>query len=255
MKGVYLNFIHTKEDIKDLSTLPVVGVIAKNKDAEKDYLIVEKFPQSLTSEAFRVIRTNLSFYKTKTQSKIVLFTSTIAGEGKTFTAVNTGTILARSKKKVILVDLDLHKPKQANAFNMTNDVGVTTYIVGKNKLDEVIKSTSVAGLDIILSGPRTPNASELILDPALQTLLEDLRNRYEYVLIDASPVGLLSDSRELMKFADIVLYVLKAGFSKKDFVEVAHQIVDSNDVKHFGFVLNNVNQKNVAAGYGGGYYK
>jgi len=255
LKGVYRNFINTKDDLKELSTLPVIGVIAKNKDAEKDYLIVEKFPQSLTSEAFRVIRTNLSYYTSKSPSKVILFTSTVAAEGKTFTAVNTGTILARSKKKVILVDLDLHKPKQANAFNLTNDVGVTTYIVGKNKLDEVIKQTSVAGLDIILSGPRTPNASELILDPALQTLIEELRSRYEYILIDASPVGLLSDSRELMKFADITLYVLKAGFSKKDFIDVAHQVVETNNVKHFGFVLNNVNQKNVSAGYGGGYYK
>ncbi|MBL0072887.1 MAG: polysaccharide biosynthesis tyrosine autokinase [Bacteroidetes bacterium] len=226
LKSIFYNFIHTKEDLTELTTLPIIGVIGKSKDAKTDYLVVDKFPQSLTSEAYRVVRTNLSYFSPKASSKVVLFTSSVASEGKTFNAINTGTILAKTKKKVVLVDLDLHKPKQANAFNLMNDVGVTSYLVGKSRLSEIIKETPIENLQVILTGPRTPNASELILDPMLEEMINELKTMYDYVILDTPPVGLLSDALALMKFSDLNVYVLKAGFSKKDFVDIAHQIVE-----------------------------
>ncbi len=255
LKSIFYNYIRTKDDLAELSTLPVIGVIGKSKEAKNDYLIVDKFPQSITSESYRVIRTNLSYFSPKAASKVVLLTSSVAGEGKTFNAINTGTILAKTKKRVVLVDLDLHKPKQANAFNLKNDVGVTSFLVGKATLDEIIKETPVENMEVILTGPRTPNASELIVDPMLEEMIMELKKRYDYVILDTPPVGLLSDALALMKFSDLNIYVLKAGFSKKDFVDIAHQIVEKNNVKHMVFLLNNVNVKNIPAGYGGGYYK
>jgi tyrosine-protein kinase Etk/Wzc len=253
-KGVYYNYIQTKDDLKDATELPIIGVIGKSKEAESEYLVADKYPQSQIAEAFRVIRTNLSYFAAKSKSKVILVTSSVAGEGKTFTAVNTATILAKAKKKVILLDLDLHKPKQANAFNLQNDVGVTSFIVGKATMNEIIKDTSIDNLQVILTGPRTPNASELILDPNLELLINSLKEHYEYIIIDTPPVGLLSDALVFMKFADINIYVLKAGYSKRDFVDIAHQIVEKNEVKHMSFVLNSVSSKNIPAGYGGGYY-
>ena len=255
LKSIFYNYLQTKEDLSELSTLPIIGVVGKSKDAKEDYLVVDKYPQSLTSESYRVVRTNLSYFSPKASSKVVLFTSTVAGEGKTFNAINTGTILAKTKKKVVLVDLDLHKPKQANAFNLKNDVGVTSYLVGKARLSEIIKETPIENLQVILTGPRTPNASELIVDPMLEELIKELKTMYDYVILDTPPVGLLSDALALMKYSDLNIYILKAGFSKKDFVDIAHQIVEKNDVKHMVFLLNNVNVKNIPAGYGGGYYK
>ncbi len=255
LKSIFYNYIQTKEDLAELTTLPVIGVIGKSKEAKDDYLIVDKYPQSLTSESYRVVRTNLSYFSPKANSKVVLFTSTMAGEGKTFNAINTGTILAKTKKKVILVDLDLHKPKQANAFNLKNDVGVTSYLVGKARLADIIKETPIENLQVILTGPRTPNASELIVDPMLEEMIKELKTMYDYVILDTPPVGLLSDALALMKFSDLNIYVLKASSSKKDFVDIAHQIVEKNNVKHMVFLLNNVNVKNIPAGYGGGYYK
>lgn len=250
-KNLYLNYIVTKDDLKDITHLPIVGIVAKVKEGDKEYNMVDKYPQSIASEAFRVIRTNLSYYKTR----VVLFTSSVAGEGKTFCAVNTGTILAKSRKKVLILDCDLHKPKQANAFNLTNDVGITSYLAGKSDLKSIIKETGVENLQIILSGPRTPNASELLLDPNMDKLMEDLKATYDYIIIDSAPVGLISDSLELMKYADLTLFVLKANYSKREFVDVAHQIVERNPGKSVGFILNSVSAKNITAGYGGGYYK
>ncbi len=254
MKGVFLNYINTKDDLKAITSLPIIGVIGKSKEAAGDYLIVDKFPQSPISEAFRVVRTNLSYFVPKVHSKVILVTSSMAGEGKTFCAVNTAIILAKAKKKVVLVDLDLHKPKQANAFNLPNDNGVTSYIVGTATLKEIIKDTTVENLQVVLTGPRTPNASELLLDPMMEQLINELKGFYDYIIIDTPPVGLLSDGLVLMKHADLTMFVLKAGYSKKDFVEIAHQIVEKNDVKHLTFILNSVNNKNIPAGYGGGYY-
>jgi len=253
-KGVFHNYVNTKDDLRDVSSLPIIGVIGNTKEAENEYLIVDKLPQSQTAEAFRVIRTNLAYFAPKVKCKVILVTSSVASEGKTFCAVNTATILAKAKKKVILLDLDLHKPKQANAFNLQNDIGVTTYIVGKSNMNQIIKDTGIDNLQVILTGPRTPNASELLLDPMMDKLIDDLKEHYDCIVIDTPPVGLLSDALVFMKHADINIYVLKAGYSKKDFVDIAHQIVDKNDVKNLCFVLNNVNSKNIPAGYGGGYY-
>ncbi len=255
LKGVFMNYVQTKEDLKDLTTQPIIGVIGKSKEAKENYLVVDKFPQSVTSEAFRVIRTNLTYFSPKSTSKVVLVTSSVAGEGKTFCAINIATILAKAKKPVILIDLDLHKPKQANAFNLQNDVGITSYLVGKATLNQAIKDTPVDNLKIILTGPRTPNASELILDPMLEQLIRELRNTYEYIILDTPPVGLLSDALVLMKLSDLNLYVLKANYSKKDFVDIAHHIIEKNNIKSLSFILNGVNAKNIPGGYGGGYYK
>lgn len=254
-RSIYYNYVTSRDDLKELTTLPILGVIAKTKEAEKEYMLVDKHPQSIASEAFRVIRSNFNHYGPKEGCKIAMFTSTVASEGKTFCAVNTGTILAKSKKKVILLDLDLHKPKQANAFNMQNDTGVTTFLSGKANLKSVIKESSVPNLDVMLSGPRVPNASELLLDPALDMMINQLKQQYDYILFDTAPVGLISDALELMKYADLTMFVMKANYSKKDFIEVAHHVAEKKDSKGFGIILNAVSQKNITAGYGGGYYK
>jgi tyrosine-protein kinase Etk/Wzc len=254
-KSLFYNFVITKDDLAELTTMPIIGVVSKSKEGKKSYLVVDKQPQSITSEAFRVIRTNMAYFSPKAHSKVVLFTSSVSGEGKTFSAINTATILAKAKKKVVVLDLDLHKPKQANAFGLKNDVGISSFLVGKSKIEEVIKESGINNLDVILSGPKSPNASELLLDPMLENLIHELKNRYDYVILDTPPVGLLSDALVLMKEADLNIYVLKSNFSKKDFVDIAHQLVEKNNIKHVSFLLNNVSAKNVPAGYGGGYYK
>lgn len=255
LRGIFYNYIQTKDDLEALTHLPVIGVIGKSKEAKDGYLVVDKSPQSLTAEAFRVIRTNLAYFSPKSTSKVLLITSSMASEGKTFCAINIASIVAKAKKKAVLIDLDLHKPKQANAFNLKNDIGVTSYLVGKATLNEIIMETPVENLQVILTGPRTPNASELILDPMLEQMINELREKYDYIILDTPPVGLLSDALVMMKYSDLNLYVLKANYSKKDFVNIAHQIIGKNNIKSMSFILNNVNAKNIPAGYGGGYYK
>ena len=253
-KGIFYNYIQTKEDLKNITDLPIIGVIGKSKEAATDYLVVSKYPQSQITESFRVIRTNLTYFAPNVQSKVIVITSSIAGEGKTFCAINIASILAKAKKKVVLIDIDLHKPKQANAFDLNNDFGITSYIVGRSSLKEIIKTSPIENLDVILTGPRSPNASELILDPMMEQLITELKNKYEYVIIDSPPAGLLSDALVIMKHADLTMYVLKADYSKKEYVDIAHQIIEKNQIKNLTFILNGVSNKNIPAGYAAGYY-
>ncbi len=153
-----------------------------------------------------------------------------------------------------MIDLDLHKPKQANAFNLKNDIGVSTFLAGRSSVNEIIQETPVENLHIILSGPRTPNASELIHEPALEDLINELKKRYEYILLDSPPVGLLSDSLYLMKFSDVNLFVLKAYRSKRDSVELAMSISEKHNIRSLSFILYGVSAKYIPAGYGGNYF-
>jgi capsular exopolysaccharide synthesis family protein len=255
LKSVFLNYVYTKDELAAITNQPIIGVVGKTAEAKKDYLAVHANPQSLTAEAFRVIRTNLSYFAPKSASKIILFTSSISKEGKSFCAISTGTTLARAKNKVVVVDLDLHKPKQATAFNLTNDVGATSYIVGKANLSQIIKDTPIENLKVILSGPKSPNASELILDSNLEQMLNELRQSFDYIILDTPPVGLISDALALMKHSDLNIYVLKAAYSKKEFVDIAHNIMEKNNIKSLSFILNGVSSKNIPVGYGGSYYK
>ena len=124
-----------------------------------------------------------------------------------------------------------------------------------NKVTLVYRWINIQNLKVILTGPRTPNASELILDPLLEDLLKKLKEQYEFVIIDSPPAGLLSDALVLMRQSDINIFVLKANYSKRDFIDVAHQIAEKNEIKSMTFLLNAVNSTNIPAGYGGGYYK
>ncbi|MBL0050469.1 MAG: AAA family ATPase [Bacteroidetes bacterium] len=254
-RSIYYNYITSKDDLSEITHLPILGVIAKTKEAEKEYMIVDKFPQSIASEAFRVIRSNLAYYGPKDGCKVSLFTSSVASEGKTFCAVNTGIILAKSKKKVILIDLDLHKPKQANAFNLQNDIGVTSYMVGKANLKVSLKKHRFQIYMLYFRGHASLMLRNFCSMLLLEEMINQLKKDYDYIIMDTAPVGLISDALELMKFADLTLYVLKANYSKKDFVDVVHHIAEKKDVKGIGLVLNAVSQKNITAGYGGGYYK
>jgi capsular exopolysaccharide synthesis family protein len=254
LKSLFYNYISTKEDITAITHLPVVGVVGKSKEARESYLVAEKYPNSLTTEAFRVIRTNLSFYTSRSPSKVILITSTHPSEGKTFCAINIASLLARAKKKTVLIDLDLHKPKQANVFNIKNDTGVSTFLAGRSSFNEIIHENSIENLHLILSGPHTPNASELIHEKALEEMIEELRKRYEYIILDTPPVGLLSDTLYLMQFSDVNLYVLKASHAKPESVELAMSLVEKHQIKSLGFILNGVHPKNIPAGYGGNYY-
>jgi len=250
IRQIFFNTIDNKVDLENLTDLPILGMVNKSKFASEDTLITETHPKSEYAEAFRSIRANLEYLVSGVDSKIILVTSCLAGEGKTFTCLNLGYLLGQAKKKVLLIDLDMHRPKLAKRLGIENKVGVSTFLIEKCKFKDIINKTKWENMDIVNAGPVAPNASELILHPNMENLLERARKEYEYVILDTPPVGIISDAVVLMKKADVNIFVLKASFAKKNFIALAEEIKEKNNPKNLCLVLNNIKKRFYAKGYG-----
>ncbi|WP_343695616.1 polysaccharide biosynthesis tyrosine autokinase [Flavobacterium sp.] len=252
------NTIQNTDDINKLTDIPIIGVVGLNKDTGS--LAVFDKPKSALSEAFRGIRSSLQFLYKKQQlngSKTLMITSSISGEGKTFCSVNIATVFALSEKKTVVVGLDLRKPRLADEFCLTNkQLGVVNYLIRQNSLDEITNSTQIANLDVILSGPIPPNPSELILSDAMHELIDELKQKYDYIILDTPPVGLVSDASELVQYADVTLYIVRQNYTKKDMITLLNNKVKRGELSNASIVFNGFENKakyGSTYGYGYGY--
>ncbi|MDR7372374.1 polysaccharide biosynthesis tyrosine autokinase [Flavobacterium aquidurense] len=249
------NSIQNVDDISKLTQIPLIGVIGVNKD--KISLAVFDKPKSALSEAFRSIRSSLQFLYKKQQvsgTKTLMITSSISGEGKTFCSINIATVFALSEKKTVIVGLDLRKPRLADEFNFKNDIGVVNYLIKQNSLAEITNSTPIANLDVILSGPIPPNPSELILSEVMKDLIDELKQKYDYIILDTPPVGLVSDALELVQYADVTLYIVRQNYTKKDMITLLNTRVKRGELNNASIVFNGYeNKAKYGSGYGYGY--
>ncbi|SHG60467.1 polysaccharide biosynthesis tyrosine autokinase [Flavobacterium johnsoniae] len=252
------NSIQNTEDISKLTEIPIIGVVGFNKDSVS--LAVFDKPKSALSEAFRGIRSSLQFLYKKQQlsgSKTLMITSSISGEGKTFCSINIATVFALSEKKTVIVGLDLRKPRLADEFCLTNNqLGVVNYLTRQNTLEEITNSTQIGNLDVILSGPIPPNPSELILSDAMTELIEELKQKYDYIILDTPPVGLVSDALELVQYADVTLYIVRQNYTKKDMITLLNNRIKRGELSNASIVFNGFENKakyGSTYGYGYGY--
>ncbi|CAA9200263.1 hypothetical protein FLA105534_03015 [Flavobacterium bizetiae] len=251
------NSIQNTEDINKLTQIPLIGVVGVNKDSLN--LAVFDKPKSALSEAFRTIRSSLQFLYKKQQvsgSKTLMITSSISGEGKTFCSINIATVFALSEKKTVIIGLDLRKPRLADEFGLKNQIGVVNYLIKQNSLAEIINTTQIPNLDVILSGPIPPNPSELILSDAMGELITELKQHYDYIILDTPPVGLVSDALELAQYADVTLYIVRQNYTKKDMITLLNTRVQRGELANASIILNGYENKakyGTAYGYGYGY--
>ena len=251
------NSIQNADDISKLTQIPLIGVIGINKDSLN--LAVFDKPKSALSEAFRTIRSSLQFLYKRQQvsgSKTLMITSSISGEGKTFCSINIATVFALSEKKTVIIGLDLRKPRLADEFNLKNQIGVVNYLIKQNSLAEITNSTQIPNLDVILSGPIPPNPSELILSDAMKELIIELKQKYDYIILDTPPVGLVSDALELAQYADVTLYIVRQNYTKKDMITLLNTRIKRGELTNASIVLNGYENKakyGTAYGYGYGY--
>ena len=254
IRRTFFDTIDTAFDLKNQTDVPLIGVVNRDKEGRNSYLLVESKPRSVISESFRSIRNNLEYLATETDHKVILITSSLVSEGKTFTSINLATILAKAGRRTIILEFDLHKPKVQKAFDMSNEKGITTILIGKNNLSECIKQSPIENLDVLVSGPIPPNSSELILHGTMSDLFKELRAQYDFIVMDTPPVGILSDALILMRFADINLYVIKAYAAKTSFIDNLHHIRDNYNPKNLGVILNGVKGPGgMRYKYGSGY--
>jgi capsular exopolysaccharide synthesis family protein len=252
--------VHTVNDIKRLSKIPILGVVGESLIDSK--LVVLDKPKSSITEAFRAIRASLQFMYKKQGiegAKTVLVTSSVSGEGKTFCSINLASVFALSEKKTILVGLDLRKPKIFGDFNLDNGIGVVNYLIQDRDLNSIIQKTKLEHLDIISSGPIPPNPSELLMSERLEVLIRELKEQYDYIVIDSPPLGLVSDSMGLIKFADATIYLVRQNYTKRGMFSVINEKYKRGEVANMSYVLNFFEDKakygyGYGHSYGSGYY-
>ncbi|MBA0884398.1 polysaccharide biosynthesis tyrosine autokinase [Flavobacterium undicola] len=245
------NSVQNVEDVSKQTQIPLIGVVGVYKD--KGELAVFDKPKSALSESFRAIRSSLQFLYKKQHvegAKTLMITSSVSGEGKTFCSINIATVFALSEKKTVIVGLDLRKPKLAQEFNLSSDVGVVNYLIKQKSLEEIVNKTAVPYLDVILSGPIPPNPSELIIGGAMTELMEELKAKYDYIILDTPPVGLVSDSLELAQYADVTLYIVRQNITKKEMIALLNNRVKREEITNVSIILNGFENK---AKYGSAY--
>lgn len=242
-------------DISKFTDAPILGMIHKYKeDIPVSQLVVDRKPKGLIAEAFRTARTNLQFIYNEPGPKVISLTSTISGEGKTFVSINLAGILAFSGNKVIVIDCDMRKPKIHVGFETDNDLGMSTILIGKNTIDECIRHSQMENLDFITAGPIPPNPAELLLTSKMDQTIEELKGKYDFVVIDNPPSGLVSDAVVNLQRADYPIYVFRSDYSRKFFINNLIRLKEENKISNISCILNSVDlQKNRSYGYGYGY--
>lgn len=257
LSGVYL-YIHTllndrvqdKQELKQLTDLPIIGYIPYVKGTS--YVVMTSEKHGVIDEMFRSVRANLKFVLKHTDDKVMLVTSSIAGEGKSFFSINLALSLAFLNKRVALVGLDIRKPMLANYLNLHNGLGVTNYLSDHSLslADIVTKSSYDTHLDVIIGGTIPPNPAELLNDPRLDELFIDLRAHYDYIIIDSAPIGLVSDTFLINHVADAVLYVTRQLVTPREYIHNLESFVQEGKLSNVSLVLNGVPESDL---YGYGY--
>jgi capsular exopolysaccharide synthesis family protein len=250
---LFNNVIFSRKNLEKKLLAPILGIVPSYNDKmPASTIVVDKNPKSAISESLRSIRTNSEFMLTKKQHQIYGVTSTVSGEGKTFFAINYAAILAMSGKKVIVLDLDMRKPKIHIGFNVPNNLGISSVLSGSVEYKETIKQSTVKNLDFITAGPIPPNPNELLLKKELDILVDSLFEDYDVVMADNPPIGLVSDANVVFRRCDLSIYVVRAGYTKESVVEGINQLYQKKIYDNFSVVMNDVNNSNTYGQYGYG---
>ena len=238
MMKVFDAKIRTQEDIENNTKIPIIGNIMH--DLSGITLIVNENPKSVISEAFRTFRTNLQYMLNETQGNVISVQSTHPGEGKSFVSVNLASILAMNDKKVLIIGVDLRKPKLHHTFDASNEKGLSTFLIGYDSLEEVIIQTSVKNLFLMPSGPIPPNPAELLGKQEMKDMLDNVRATYDYVILDNAPVSYVTDGIITGQLSNLNIFVLRYGVSRKQQLEMIKYYDDNQIISHLALLVNDI---------------
>ncbi|MDR3184290.1 MAG: polysaccharide biosynthesis tyrosine autokinase [Prevotellaceae bacterium] len=234
--------ISSKEEIEKNIKSPVIGEISFIEQSTKILSISQN--RSKAAEQIRTLRTNLEFMQAGGGIKVVLITSSVSGEGKSFLSANLGAALAALDKKVIVLGFDLRKPGLHKVFGLNNEEGLSNYLVGQAGLSQVIRKTGVEeNMDIITCGHIPPNPQELLQGATLPKLFEELKAQYDYIIVDTPPVSLVSDAVILDRHADVTVYVIRQNYTPKDRIKFINDLYETKKLKNFGIAVNGIREE------------
>ncbi len=254
--------VHSRKDLQGKISIPFLGEIPydaeKNKKRRRKMTpeeIEEEEKHGMTAEAFKILRTNMTFMKKNgQQAQVITFSSFNEGAGKTFISTNLGKALADTKKSVIMVDLDIRKRTLSKVFTTGRHMGVTNYLADNDlNLDEIIHHDDKINVDYILGGHSAPNPAELLMDDRLDQLINELRKRYDYIIVDNVPVGVVADATISNRITDLTIFVVRAGRLDRRQIPDMETLYKEGKLLNMSMVLNGVDPKYRGYGYRYGY--
>jgi len=256
LRNLLDNKIYSKKDISNTIPVPFLGSIPTSDEIKT--LIVTSGERTPTSEAFRLIRANLNFIipNINKLGKTIFVTSTTSGEGKSFVSINTAAALALSGNKVLLMGMDFRAPKINEYLNLPDKKGITNYISDSKLIfDELkFKIPNIDSLDIISSGVIPPNPSELVTKDRVEALFLEVKQKYDFIVVDTAPVNLVSDTLLIAKYADMFMYIVRANYSDKRSLVVPQELYKENKLPNVAIILNDIDSRRDGYGYEGYSY-
>jgi capsular exopolysaccharide synthesis family protein len=239
--------VRYRDDITRVTKAPIIAEVGHNDDVKT--LVVASKSRKVIAEQFRMIRTNVQYLVGSKEKYCVLVTSTFSGEGKSFVSTNMAAAIALSGRKTVLLEFDLRKPKVLEGLGMKKGVGISNYVVGKTELHELVRPVEGhENLYVIGSGAIPPNPAELLLEQKISTLFAYLQENFDTIIIDSAPVGLVTDSMTLSKFADSTIYIVRHKYTLKRQIKLIDELYTQQKLPKLALVLNDV------VGNTGGYY-
>lgn len=232
-----------QEELQRLTQVPVICEICLDHSKESRAIVVGEDVSTSIAELFRLLRNNIRFTKNGAAKKVILVTSSISGEGKTFVASNLAVTYALANKRVLVVGMDIRRPMLAHTFGFDNHKGATTFLSGQthNLEDVIYQSKESPNLYVLPAGPVPPNPNELLLSDNMKELMDQMRAKFDVVILDTAPIGLISDSFLVVPYTDVQLYVARASYSSKNALKTLHEAVRLNRLPEAYIVLNGVN--------------
>ncbi len=249
------NKVINEKDIESITTLPVIGSVARTPNSDKKQIVVGPHIRTGVAEQFRLIRANLEFMSASGTKKVYLITSSMSGEGKTFISLNLGITMTLAKKRVVIMEYDLRKPKLSSYLGLHNDGGISSYLAGISGIEKVIKASGVhENLYIANCGPIPPNPGELLVLPSAQTLIEELHEMFDIIIMDTAPIGLVSDALILSQHSDINMFVVRQSYTMKEQIRLFDTLYKERKIRNAAIVFNGVDYlKKYGYGYSGSY--
>jgi capsular exopolysaccharide synthesis family protein len=255
------NRIIGRRDIEHLTKAPIIGYISHSEYHVEDP-VAEK-PGSTLAESFRAVRTSLAFYTGQTKCPVIVVSSPVSGEGKTFVSVNLATIISMMNKKVLIIGLDMRKPRAHAILKSVNGHGMSQYLSGNASFDDIIVTTEIENLWFAPSGPVPPNPAELIGSPKMAEFIARARNEFDTVIIDTPPVGIVTDALLLNQLSNVTLFVVRQRYTTRGSVSMLDEIYRKGEMSNVALVVNDISMAGYygyglrygySLGYGNRYY-
>ena len=252
--------VDSEDVITSITNVPIIGRISRNNSKENKFL--DPKGRTMQAEMFKLLRTNLNYTNLEKKQQIVAITSSSTGEGKSVTAINLGLTISFSGKKVVIIDMDLRKPKLAKYMGFGNDKGVTSYLTGKNTLHEIINKVEDNDFcHFISSGPIPPNPTEMIMSVKMKQLIDEIKNEFDYIIMDSPPIGVVSDSLLLREYITNMLYIVRNKYTLKSSLHYLEEQYQNGELVNPFIIVNDIKiskgssaYKGYVSNYGSDYY-